>query len=250
MNFKIELDLRAFQQGLSDLAKTKIPLALSGALNHTVSGARLALQKKMDETFKPKAHPYVRSGVRTSTADKNNLSAWIYISDVDTSVKGALTPAQILAPQIMGGGRATKRSEESLRSLGVMARDQFIVPGPAAKRDQYGNISGPEMIRILSAAGLMESTPGYKANQTARSRKKRGGLEMQRAYVIPHVGVFWYIPGQKISPPILFFTNRPPSYKKRFEFYETFASHVQKNFMKNLLESWGSVMLKQGYSGN
>lgn len=236
MKVTLELDMKPFLAGLSEAAKKRVPAALADGLNHTVSGARVALQKEMDDVFRPKPTPYIRNSVRTQTADAGDLSAFVYISDREPG-KGGLSPLQILLPHVYGGPRALKASERALRGMGFMGAGQHIVPGVGAPKDAYGNISGGQMKRILGFIGAQRGT-GY--NKT----KKTGDH-----YVIPFVGVFKHV-GSGASVPVLHFTYAAPQYEKgTFDFHHVIAEHVKKNLLKNIVQAWGKSSFKAGYYG-
>lgn len=236
MNFRLELNLKDFMAGLDEAAKRRIPRALADALNHTASGARLALQKEMDDVFRPKPTPYIRNSVRTTKAEDARLLADVYISDKEPGL-GVLSPAQILWPQVYGGERSVKTSENRLRSTGLMGLDQYAVPGIGAPRDAYGNISGGQMQRILGFIRAY-SESGY--NKT----KKTGGH-----YVIPFVGIFKRTGKGGASVPVLHFTYARPQYQPLFDFKYVMTAFVKNNLLKNVVLAWGKINLKAGYYG-
>ena len=233
----LHVEVTGIKELQDELNKIKNQGAVVDALNHTVSGARIRVRNVMDQVFSPKAHPYVKDGIRTETADIVHLRATVYISEF-ASGKAGLSPAQILAPHIFGGGRLPKASERSLRAWysDVFSYGQFLTPGPGAARDAYGNISGQEMIKIKSGAGISEKGNAYKMNITPRS-KKRNKKAYGNLFVSPRVGVFRRL-GPNSVIPVLFF-SRPPVYRKRFPFYETVREHAQKTFLKNMIQALG-----------
>lgn len=248
MNFRVQINgLKEFQAGLSDLAKTKILQAVVDALNATAYGARAAEQAEIGRTFSGPAPRILRSPLYVK-ADFQRRYIEVVISDKEFPGKTHMTPAGVLAPHIFGGGRKIKSSERSLRFgyPGLFGSGQFITPGPGAKRDAYGNISGQEMIRIKSGAGIAEHAAGYMMNITARSRKRNKGA-YGNLFVSPRVGVFRRM-GPNSVIPVLYF-SRAPMYRKRYKFHETFEAHVRTNFMKNLVRAWGFSMLKAGRYG-
>jgi hypothetical protein len=249
MNFKLHIDgLKEFQQGLDILVRHKIPQAVVNALNATAFGAREAEQREIAASFTGPVPRMLRSPLYRK-ADLNNRSVDIEISEKEFPGKTHRTPMDVLRPHVFGGGRSVKASERSLRARhqDVFGSGQFITPGPGAMRDQYGNIPSGEMIKILSGAGLAEHSAGYQMNITARSRKRNKGA-YGNLFVSPRVGVFRRL-GPNSVVPVLYFTRSTPKYAKRYAFHAAFVDHVQKNFLKNLVRSWGSVMFKGGLYG-
>jgi len=249
MNLKLHIDgLKEFQAGLDILVRQKIPQAVVNALNATAFGAREAEQAEIAASFSGPVPRILRSPLYQK-ADLNNRSVSVHVSEKEFPGKTHRTPLDVLRPHVFGGGRSIKASERSLRARhqGVFGSGQFITPGPGAARDQYGNVSGPEMIKILSGAGLAEHSAGYQMNITAKSRK-RNKKAYGDLFVVARKGVFRRN-GPNSVIPVLYFTHSAPRYNKRYKFYEAFTSHVQKNFLKNLVRSWSSVMFKGGFYG-
>jgi hypothetical protein len=232
-----------------DKATLQLRSAMAKGINDTGFGLRLALVKEIKDSF-DRPTPIIVNSPRFGKASPENLSAKVYISDKDYSTgqirsEGEdVTPSNILRPHIIGGRRISKNSEMLLRRIGVMSSDQFIVPGPAVPLDKYGNISGRDMIRILSAAGLFDER-GNVMNQSARSKKRKGS--MRGVYCIPRVGIFQHTASQGSgnrrwatnyggpSVPLLLFTNSPPQYEKgRFDFYFACRNYLKKHLQRNI----------------
>lgn len=213
-------------EGLDEL-KTKLgryanqlPFALSKALNDTIYGARQAVGKEIRDVF-DRPTPQIQRGVRYTKADKRNLAVSIYLargegSDIDIE--------SILRPHIKGGERLVKASERRLRRFGFMGPDQWIVPGPGAPLDRYGNISAANMARILGQIQAYQEA-GYN------KRKQKKSKAVGTVYAIPRVGVFRRT-GPQSSIPVLLFTSAP-QYEQRFDFYYVVENYVKKNFHRN-----------------
>jgi len=136
----------------------------------------------------------------------------------DSAFKG--TPAsKFLRPQIMGGARRPKRSENALAGLALNAtsgnRAGFWVPGAGVKLDQYGNVPGGTIKRILADLKVAGDQ-----SRTAKSRKRNKRYRGER-YFVPTAasglkpGV-WVERAGKILPALIFIGM--PTYEKRFDF--------------------------------
>ena len=212
-----------------------LPVIIAKALTDSLFGARKAVQAEIRDAF-DRPTPYVINGV---LVEQIHCSGSVYLSDQSPG-KNALSPSQVLAPHIKGGMRSKKPSE-----AGFFSTDMWFRPGPAAKLDQYGNISAGEMRRILSAARLAENSSGYMANQTARSRKMNKGA-MGGVYVIPGVGIFqhqaamgsggrrWATKYGGRGEALIWFMKQPPQYEGgRFGFYDAVRIYFAKNWARN-----------------
>ena len=164
----------------------------------------------------------------------------------------------VLAAQIKGGGRRNKRHEIALQRAGILPSGMAIVPGDAAKIDQYGNMSAGQIVQIISwFRGFGEQ--GYKANTTDKGRaaksrdNKRTGargfqsfaLQQKRGKLLP--GVYQRIQmafGSAVKPVMIFV--RQPQYRAKFDFYgvtkraaeETFSKSFPR-YLKQMLEERG-----------
>ena len=241
MNFKMEFTgLKEFSASLSDMARTQIPAAITKAMNRTAGGIAKAEREEMESVFAGGVTPYLKQGIKTRESGPDDRSIEVYVSDKSPG-KGALSPLEILKPQVYGGIRAVKPSERRIRSWAgrsVLRADQFIVPAPGAPLDKYGNISGGKMQQLL---GYIDAYAEGGYNKTK---------ETNGHYVIPFVGVFKKRGTAKgMGTPVLFFTTSPPYYRPLFHFHTVFRNYVEKNFFRNLLDAWGAMMLKAGRYG-
>jgi hypothetical protein len=87
-----------------------------------------------------------------------------------TASKGT-APSIFMQPEVIGGQRAVKRSEQAFQRAGIMPGGMLWVPGAGAKLNQYGNIMPSLLTQILSATKAFGEV-GYLANRTSRSKKR------------------------------------------------------------------------------
>lgn len=142
-------DVRRFEQGLNQLERQQLPFALAGALTATARDEKDAARNEMERVFdRPKL--FTVNSVFAKPATKRDLAASVRFREF--AGKGTAA-GKYLKPQVFGGSRDAKRSEVLLRRRGLLAPDEFMVPGPGARLDSYGNITGAMMQRISSALG-------------------------------------------------------------------------------------------------
>lgn len=212
-------------EALDSLSKygRQIPYAISRAINTTMSGAHKAVQAEIRDVF-DRPTSMVQKGVRWSASTKRDLTAKIYLSSGGPEGRDV---GAILMPHITGEDRIVKASERRLRRHGLMGQGQWMVPGPGAPLDSYGNISGSYMKKLL--AQLQADTElGY--NKMSRKASRRG---VGTLYAIPFTGVFRRT-GPRSSIPVLIFTYKKPKYEAgMFDFYYVVQSHFNKNFGAN-----------------
>jgi hypothetical protein len=229
MNIKIDIQgIKELQKGLSELQQRQIPFALSVALNKSAYGSRQAAVKEIADSF-DRPTPIVKRGVLYTKSDKRRLVADVYVPE---KTRRGVNISRILRPHIYGGHRrVVKASERRLRRFGFMGPNQYMVPGPGAPRDRYGNISGANMTKILSGAAAFQ-----EAGYTGKKTRKRN-----RYYFVQRVGIFKRT-GRDTSIPVLFFTDKKPRYEKRFDFHYAVRLYFEKFFEKDLSSAWNYAL--------
>jgi hypothetical protein len=102
--------------------------------------------REIDDSF-DRPTPWTRNAVFVQRTQNKVPLALVGLKD---DAGGNRAAKRWLGVGIEGGGRPLKSFERSIRGLGVMDGDQFIVPGRYAKLDAYGNISRGQIVQILS----------------------------------------------------------------------------------------------------
>jgi hypothetical protein len=151
---RLKQDLKREQQRVASASRRAVyELAHRGVAN---------IREAMQTTF-DRPTPFVLRGVYVAPRRDQNSA------DVAYREFGAgTTTEKVLRAQVEGGARRLKRFE---RLIGLPA-GRIAVPGKWAELDQYGNISGGQITRILSALRMF-GEQGYLANRTRRSEMAR-----------------------------------------------------------------------------
>lgn len=222
--------------------------AASLALNRTAEQVRQAINAEMATRF-DRPTPYTLRALRVRRADRDNLVAHVDFKD---AVAGKGTSAdRYLSPQVYGGGRAKKRSERALEAAGMSA-GRYMVPGAGATLDQYGNVSRGQIVQVLSYLQAFGES-GYRANATARSRKRVAKLGRSEGGFKKIGGVQYFVSrgkdtqangrrqplaagvwrktgihGVDVKPVFLF--TEAPQYQPLLPFYEVAESVFEQTF--------------------
>lgn len=208
---------------MSRIERQQLPYATAVALTKTAKFVQADIQREMARVFdRPKKYTLNSLYVRPATKREQ----WAEVKVKDEAVK-SLPPIRWLAPQLYGGGRAQKGFERALERVGLMPAGWRAVPTKAAPIDQYGNVTGGMIVKILSALKAM-GEQGYLANRTARSSKRARrrdeyfvalpGREQTR-HLRPGIYRRRGAGGVDITP-IFLYVNHPPRYRKRLRFFE------------------------------
>lgn len=159
---------------MENLAGDKPAAALADALNHTANQARIALRAEISSVF-DRPTPFTLNAVRILHARPKTLDAAVFVKDEKDGASKGFAPEDWFRPQVEGGPRTAKRSEDMLRNAGILPSGMFVVPGKGAKLDRYGNLSRGHMNQILSGLMAAEDRSGASANATRSKRSMRKG---------------------------------------------------------------------------
>ncbi len=223
---RVTTDDKALVKAMSRLERN-VRFAQVKALTQTAYAIRQEMRTEMEQVFdRPK--PFTTNAVLYRKATMQDPFAVVYLRDI--AVKGT-PPWKYLQPQIKGGERNTKRFERALQAYGILPRDKQVTPGPAAKLDRYGNITGGQITQILSALRANALDPTQ--NQTARSKRSAGRrakgvyFVMRRRDGTP-MGIFKR--SQDIfTEPVLWFVRRG-RYGQRFDYFGVAGRVFEREF--------------------
>jgi hypothetical protein len=252
----------------------QVPFAAARALTQSAVTGRKDVQQELPRVF-DRPTPFVVNGIRYEMAQKaavrdGAVQARVYISD-DAS-KG-VSPRQVLAAQLAGGGRALKRFELAFVRLGLLTGGEVMVPakGRTDLLDQYGNVRAALLVQLLSYFQAF-GEQGYRANATQQRRDKiaRYGRSASGFKSIGGKVYFWSrgpgrwsgrgswangrsqhlargiweksgTHGVDVKPVLL--AVRGARYAQRFDFVGIVERSVQRTFPSNFEASWRDAML-------
>ena len=218
-------------EGLDSIKKLLSPEKLKKVLGQTINDtARLDVKKDLQDEMKKvfdRPTPYTLNSIYTRY---NSADLSVEIGLKEWGGKGG-SAAQYLQPQIFGGGRPKKRSEQYLGS--------YYVPGAGARLNAYGNMSGSQITQILSALKALPEG-GYLANITPRSkqrnRKPRNFFMIRSSGKGLRPGVYEKMASGAVKPILIFI--RQPSYSIRLRWFEVIEASVAKNVQKRFSENF------------
>lgn len=176
------------QRAFEALAKEQLPYAQMTAINDVAFKVKRAEQDEMRRVF-DKPTPWLIRQVAVRKATKTDLTAVIGTPEGIQDARGQAAGfgrsssgvfERILSPHISGGQRAAKGGEYRLRKAGILPEGWYVVPGRGATLDQYGNLSGPWWMMILSWLNAGQwSSQGAIQNRAEKASKRRNKLERQ-----------------------------------------------------------------------
>jgi len=209
---EVERKFQLLEKNAPDLAR-KVINGAAGKMRDALIGSAFV--------FKPMPTPFVLKSFAVSLATPGNLQAQVGMKEYTTKT-GGVRPHYLL-PQVFGGARPQKISEERLGG--------YYVPGAAAKLNKYGNLM--ELQQILSAVGArIDAAQRTDLVKTERTRRgSRPGQRKRRLYWFGRLGKkqtlgIWAVGegrGNERIRPVLIFPDqgrKAPRYSKRWPFFD------------------------------
>lgn len=251
---KISIDTKGLDSLRLEMAGLgrKIKTATIAALNSAAFVGAKETSEAIGKTF-DRPTPWVKGSVRYVKARKDRVEASI---DFDAwGNKTNVTAGKVLHAEIFGGIRKNKRHEVALQRVGILPAGMHIAPGPAAKKDAYGNMSSAQIVQVISWFQGFEKFSGARQNMTDKTKMKiMAGRKIkgvkQRGFELfalservgkLHPGIYIRkdyssAEASKVShlshggaAAIMYFI-KPTTYKKRFDFYGIADKAARKEF--------------------
>lgn len=200
-------ELRAQHQRL-------VPYAAATALTRCAQhAARTALPEEMRRVFASPV-PYTLNSLRIEPASKDKLVARVLVKNQPTG--SGIAQEKFMEPEVQGGTRARKRSEQAMGYQGVLSAGNYAMPGHGMALDANGNVKGAEVRTILTALKSIRA-----ASATGKKIRKGGKLKNDLFVGKPRGGSrpdgIWRREGHRIRP-LFIFTSQAPQYGARLDF--------------------------------
>lgn len=211
------------------------PRTMATALTETAWIAQREVKAVMGGVF-DRPTRYALNSLSVIKARSNALAAKIYFRDAwDKGVPAA----KFMAPEVFGGERSHKRSENALIRAGKMPAGRFLVPGAKAELDAHGNQKRGQIVKAISVLKAFGEV-GYLANRNEK-RKSRGSRKGELYFAIGaggglHPGVYQRTGDRGAKgglprgvAPVMAFV-RAPSYQPRLPLAATVQAVVVREF--------------------
>lgn len=236
ISLSVKTDIaQVLKQFDNSLGERQWPFVIAKALTSTAQEVKKGLQPEMTKAF-DRPTPFTLNSLMLTPATKQNLEARVWLKDF----AGKGTPAsKYLLPQIYGGNRKHKGFENILIRSGIMPDNMFAVPSANAPLDQYGNMRGSFITRVLSYIKAF-SEVGYIANRTKKTTARKtqqyfvvnpsNRVEGRSGKPLPY-GI--YERNSRGIKLIIAFVKQP-KYQIRFKFGELANAIVAQNFRPKL----------------
>ena len=222
----ITVEVKGLEQLLALPKKllAEAPFIAAVGLTRLARESKKAIDAEMRGRFdRPK--PWTLRGIAMESATKQSLQSRVGLRADKTSSGDSWS--EVLEPQFAGGDRSRKKFERRLNAR------RFVVPGPAAPLDQYGNVSRSDLRQILRYVGALDSR-----SMSDRSRK-RFAKKFGRQFFATKRGIFERANGE--GNAVLLFA-RPPRYKRRVDLHRVTQGVVDRRWAPIFLDSLAEVV--------
>ena len=229
ISVSVENNLGELVKALDGLSGQRINSIIAATLTSVAAEGQKEFRKQVLQVFdRPK--PFTVNATFIKRATPQRLSAEVGFREF--AGKG-VAAGKYLLPQIYGGSRANKRSENALQRIGLLPTGYKVTPGPGAKIDAFGNQAASEVVQILSALKAFNEV-GFQANRTEQSKQRRGkrlrqffavGVDNQDSRLSP--GVY-----QRKASGITKVMNfvREPKYQVRLPIGDIIGNVIKRDF--------------------
>lgn len=238
IKFDVQNDLVKALAQITTLRERDLPFVAATAINMTVKQVKADMRAEIEKAFNAPT-PFTLNSLQTfPLATKQSLSATLRFKDF----AGKGTPAwKYLAPEIYGGERRQKGFEKALTSAGLLPAGYWAVPakpggrsGEGAPLDQYGNIKGAYLNRMLS---YLRANRDASQNRAAKGGGRRRVSRALQFFVInvPGKGLPMGIYERKAGAIHMVIKYvRTPQYSTRLRFADIANASAARSFGPNL----------------
>ena len=169
----------------------------AGAMTTGALQAREAIRREIEPMVQGGATTWTKRGLIVRYARKDDLRAMVgyqygsgsWEDDAFTPKGGGVPAGRYMGLNARGGDRRPKAAEMQLRRAGIIGKDQFITPGPGARLNRHGNVSGGQYQQMLSRVRAL-TTEGSNQNAV------RGGPRRSVDYFVMRRDERGYTRGQ------------------------------------------------------
>jgi len=185
------------QRLLRNLSEKEIEYATFVGTNRIAYAVMKAQREEVKTTFQDPTR-FIQTGIRYEKMTKTRRQARAYWTEERNPY---------IEPHVIGGARAVKKIEQVYRGKGILPAGRWMVPGPGAPLNQFGNPTRAFSKKLFAAAGDFAATGksgDWFVNPKGVFTRKGGSIE-----------------------PLMFFA-REPRYQNRYKFYETAVAEASR----------------------
>lgn len=229
-----------------------IRYAAANALNDVGFDAKARLAQHAKRVFNNPKPLTVNAGLVYRKATPKNLDLLFGLKD-KTEVPKGNPPDMYLYNQIYGGNRTHKKVEMALIYARKMPPNTFFIPINKGVMDQYGQMKGGEVTRMLSQLSAFQES-GFRANIKNPNNSRYFTVQHRGDRGMLPPGVFRYMTHDRSSDGMVeligLFVSRRPFYRKRYYYFETVEKALRMTFPITFNRRFQSMAAKRNREFN
>jgi hypothetical protein len=204
---RIELrGMEEVQRLLRNLSEREVQYATFVGTNRVAYAVMQEQRKEVPRVFDGPTK-FIQTGIRYEKMTKTRRQARAYWTEERNPY---------IEPHVFGGARAVKKVEQVYRGRGILPPGRWMVPGPGAPLNAFGNPTKAFNKRIYAAASHLAEPGATYDNLFIGGRYPRRSL----------VAGIWERRGFNIE--LVYKFTREPQYKVRYKFYETAIAEANR----------------------
>ena len=235
MQFDITSNMLEVRRWLDDAQKKQLPFATVQAMTLTAREVKTEEVSVMKRVF-DRPTPYTLNALQVKPATRATMIASVAFKEY-----GGTPAKRFLNPEVHGGPRSQKSHE--LQIAGLMRASSYLVPARGVPLNQYGNVAGGTIRKVLSQ---LKVSPNPDAN-ASNSRRSKGKRKAQEFFIAKGKDMVMERKDGQVQPFLV--GVRSPNYRKRFPFYETADQVMRARLPVNFEIAFQRAMATSGYKG-
>lgn len=175
--------LREQLQGFSD---RRLRAAVATAITRTAVAVRSQWRQQLQADLDRPERLTLAAPIST-LARADTMTATVSLRDQMRGGNGAISPAEYIATQELGGDRRLRKFERALVAAGAMPAGSRAVPGEGAALDGYGNVRRQQIVQVLNQLAGGVVVDGYRRviSGSAAKRTKAAGRAGRAYFAVP-----------------------------------------------------------------
>lgn len=241
MKLSVKVDVSGVARDLQNAGK-QVRYGIARGLTRTANDVRAAVKQEMGSVF-DRPTPWTLNSMYIKAATRDTLTAKVGVKGAEAAA--AVTPQKTLAAEVQGGARSPKRFDRALQAMGALPAGWVTVPSRSVPRDQFGNVDGNYLRKLLQAVASTSMGPVRpgKGQRSVRTIKRQGG-----AYFVQPVsgkglnpGIYLREVGSRTPMAIMLFRSRA-DYRQRLDFQRVAERTIADSGTRNVEEEVQSAL--------
>lgn len=196
---------------LTAFERREFPFAAALALTRTAKQAQVDEKRAMQRAFKT-PRPYTLNSAKIEPATKRKLEASVFLAD---RASRGVPAGRYLRAEIEGGNRTDKGSERKSKRQGIFAENNYLLPGPGADLDAFGDMRQGQLKRVLASFASGKGSAGQFFLIKSRTKTRLpAGIYRRRKNAVPI---------------LVYALTKQPTYERHFDFYGAAMTSFRRN---------------------